>query len=177
MNKYIIGLIVAIPGWYLASFIGKLASEHAKRLDKKMQNTRITIILSKFIQPLIIFICVVLAINFFPPYPTMKQRIKNLATTLTRTEKAWLAFGFQSKHKGVPKEAVVVQNYLNELGELPDSTSATLYTTAHQSLAAKGLIKDLPLKPGKSNSEITFTIEITNNGEKVFHYLVRNNLF
>lgn len=49
MNKYIIALIVAIPGWYLASFIGKLGSEHAKRVDEKMQKTKIAITLSKFI--------------------------------------------------------------------------------------------------------------------------------
>jgi len=44
-------------------------------------------------------------------------------------------------------------------------------------LAAKGLIVDLPLQSTKTNNKITFTINITNKGEKVFHYLVENSLF
>jgi len=177
MNKYIIGLIVAIPGWYLASFIGKLASKHAVRFDKKINKTKLPIILSKLVQPLIIFICVILAINFFPPKTNIEQQIENLATSLNRTEKSLLAVGFQSKYNGIPEQASVVQNYLNELGGLPNTTSANLYLTAHQLLAAKGLIVDLPLQSTKTNNKITFTINITNKGEKVFHYLVENSLF
>ena len=171
------GLIIALPGYYLASFIGKLATDHAEQFGKKIKSVNVSRFLSKLVQPIVIFIVVISAIHFFPPEPTAEQKIKHLATSLNRSEKIWLTFGFQSKYKGIPENAVRVQGYMNELGNLPQDTIAVLYTTSHQSLATKGLIEDLPLKRGEKNNQTTLTVKITDLGEKVFFYLEKNSLF
>jgi hypothetical protein len=110
-------------------------------------------------------------------HSTPENRIEKEAVALTHTEKSLLVFGYLSKYKEIPKEALRVQNYLDEMGALPESTIATLYTTAHQKLISKGIIEDLPLHPAKEKGKISLDIGITNKGEKVFHYLVQKKIF
>ena len=108
---------------------------------------------------------------------TSEEQIEKESSALTHTEKSLLVFGYLSKHKAIPEEAMKVQNYLDEMGVLSESTIAASYATAHQSLISKGLIEDLPLHPSKKKGKILMEIGITSKGDNVFNYLARKKLF
>ena len=104
-----------------------------------------------------------------------EQLIEKESSALTGTEKSLLVFGYLSKYKEIPEEAMKVKNYLDEMGVLPEKNIETLYTTAVQQLISKGLIEDLPLHPAKEKGKVIIDIGITDKGEKVFNYLVQEN--
>ncbi len=98
------------------------------------------------------------------------------APSLTKTEKLFLAMGYQSMHHQLPDEetVLIIQRYFDELDTMPSEPRIVLSMTSHQSLIAQGLIEDSPIKQGETYSKINFSIKITPKGEKVFLYLVRN---
>lgn len=96
--------------------------------------------------------------------------------SFTKTEKLFLAMGYQSMHGSLPdgETASVIQRYYDELNTMPASPRITLSMTSHQSLIAQGLIEDSPIKQGETAGKINFSIKITPKGEEVFLYLVKN---
>lgn len=102
------------------------------------------------------------------PFPT--------ALSLTKIEKLFLAIGYQSMHGHLPdaETALVIQRYFDELDKMPSEPRIAIVTASHQSLIAKGLIEDSPIKQGESYGKITFSVKITPKGEEVFLYLFKN---
>ena len=181
IKPWLAWIVMAVLGWYVSSFVKKLAEHHAKLLICWFRGEKIKTALAKSIPQLAgivtIFLVIVAANMFFPPYARMspEQSVQNLVNQLTLTEKALLCIGFQARHGKLPVPISRVQEHLDELGKLPDPTSSALYVAAHQSLVAKGLIEDHPFER-KEGGKFSFTIGLTPEGERIFRKLIEMKL-